>query len=213
MKRIPSVVCGILFSISSLYAQVNKEKNGYLEVEAERFYEQSNSIDRTWYVMSKIATVQDQDGDSLEYLTASKGAFVELLPDTRVTHGDELIAGVNFSDEPGVSVLKYKVKIINPGKYYVWVRAFSTGKEDNGIHVGIDGEWPESGRRMQWCAGKHQWTWASKQRTQEIHCGEEELIYLNIDKPGVHTVLFSMREDGFAFDKFALTTKYEQPKD
>ncbi|UXX79077.1 hypothetical protein N7E81_17115 [Reichenbachiella carrageenanivorans] len=213
MKRTCLLVCGILFCLSSLHAQVSKEKNGYVEVEAERFFEQTNSSDRTWHVMSKTAVRHDLDGDSLEYLSASRGAFVELLPDTRVTHDDPLIAGVNFSNEPGISILKYKVKFTNPGKYYVWGRAFSTGKEDNGIHVGINGEWPESGQRMQWCAGKNQWTWASKQRTKEAHCGEEGLIYLNIDKPGMHTIQFSMREDGFAFDKFALNAKYEQPRD
>ncbi len=64
---------------------------------------------------------------------------------------------------------------------------------------------------MQWCEGKNQWTWESKQRTDSIHCGEPKKIFLEIIEPGLHTIQFSMREDGFAFDKFVLTTKYRKP--
>src|SRR5690606_5112799 len=126
-------------------------------------------------------------------------------PDTRTTHDDELIHGRNFTNEPGtMAVLAYDVEITTPGRYYVWVRAYSTGTEDNGIHVGLDGDWPESGRRMQRCEGKNAWTWASKQRTEQEHCGVPGLIYLDIDKAGKHTVTFSMREDGFEMDAWEL---------
>ncbi|GAK98027.1 hypothetical protein JCM19294_1649 [Nonlabens tegetincola] len=102
----------------------------------------------------------------------------------------------------------------NPGRYYVWVRAYSTGSEDNGIHVGLDGEWPEYGKRMQWCKGKNKWTWESKQRTKEEHCGVPHQIYLDIEKAGTHDIQFSMREDGFKFDKFILTKdRNYTPKD
>jgi hypothetical protein len=111
-----------------------------------------------------------------------------------------------------MAILHYKVQINNPGKYYVWVRAYSTGTEDNGIHVGIDGTWPESGQRLQWCDGKHAWTWESKQRTHEVHCGVPELIYLDIKQAGEHEIQFSMREDGFEFDKFVLTKAFEKPE-
>ena len=100
----------------------------------------------------------------------------------------------------------------NPGKYYVWVRAHSTGSEDNGVHVGIDGEWPESGLRMQWCEGKNQWTWASKQRTEEQHCGVPGQIFLEVNEAGLHTISFSMREDGFEMDKFVLSKEYIEPE-
>ena len=112
----------------------------------------------------------------------------------------------NFSNEAGkMAIAHYKVKFNSPGRYFVWVRAFSTGGEDNGLHVGINGEWPEHGQRMQWCYGKNRWTWASRQRTKAIHCGVPHEIYLDIDKAGVHDIQFSMREDGFEFDKFLLS--------
>lgn len=202
----------ILLSVfMSNQSAVPVEQNGFIEVEAEHFIQQTNNSERSWYIIDGSSSGHKIDPDSLEHETASGGEFVEILPDTRVTHDDELIHGTNFSNKPGLSVLKYNVRIQNPGKYYVWVRAYSTGTEDNGIHVGINGEWPESGQRMQWCDGKNQWTWESKQRTEENHCGEPRLIFLKIDEPGVHTIMFSMREDGFAFDKFALSKKYEKP--
>lgn len=119
---------------------------------------------------------------------------------------------MSFSNTAGqVAIINYKVKFTNPGKYFVWVRAHSTGSEDNGVHVGIDGAWPASGQRMQWCSGKNQWTWESKQRTGANHCGEPEKIFINVPTAGVHTISFSMREDGFEMDKFVLSKVYTKP--
>lgn len=183
------------------------ENDGMLVVEAEYFNKQSNSETRQWYITSKeVPSNVGRDEDEQHHLEASNNTYVEILPDTRVTHEDKLIRDENFSDEPGkIGVLHYKVKINNPGRYYVWVRAYSTGSEDNGIHVGLDNEWPKNGQRMQWCEGKNQWTWESKQRTKEVHCGVPKEIYLDIAKAGIHDIQFSMREDGFEFDKFILT--------
>ncbi len=183
------------------------EQNGMVAVEAEYFNKQSQSEIRKWYITSKDGTsVVGRDDDAQHHAQASNNTYVEILPDTRVTHSDKLVKGENFSNDPGkIGVLHYKVRINNPGRYYVWVRAYSTGSEDNGMHVGLNGEWPEHGQRMQWCAGKNKWTWESKQRTNETHCGVPHAIYLDIEKAGVHDIQFSMREDGFEFDKFVLT--------
>jgi hypothetical protein len=189
------------------------EENGILAVEAEHFYKQTNSEIRKWYVIDKKFQNSMTDPDEPHTATASGGKYLECLPDTRTTHDDKLTAGENFSNTAGeMAILHYKVYINNPGKYYVWVRAYSTGTEDNGIHVGFDGQWPASGQRLQWCEGKNEWTWDSKQRTKEVHCGEPELIYLEIEKAGLHDIQFSMREDGFEFDKFVMTKAYEKPE-
>ena len=193
-------------------AQTFIEKDGIVAVEAEHYFRQSKCEIRCWEKIGKGDGNMSATAGDDQYLTASGKAYIEVLPDTRVTHDDKLIAGENFSNEPGeVAVVSYNVEFSNPGKYYVWVRAFSTGAEDNGIHVGLDGEWPESGRRMQWCEGKNEWTWASRQRTDSVHCGEERLIYLEVPSTGKHVISFSMREDGFEFDKFILSKKYEAP--
>lgn len=215
MSRIFSTTLIIsLFSVASCNhdSSILEEIDGYLEVEAEDFISQELTETRKWYRMDTEAVDRLEiipDGDANHSESASGNAYMEILPDTRRTHDDELIAGENFSNEPGkLAVLNYKVKINNPGKYYIWVRAFSTGTEDNGLHVGLNGKWPESGQRMQWCEEKDQWTWASKQRMPEEHCGIEERIFLEIDEPGIHTVSFSMREDGFEFDKWIMSTSY-----
>lgn len=178
-------------------AQTPTERDGLLRVEAESFDRQGLTALREWVVVRSGAHAEG----------ASGGAYVEVQPDTRKTHADKLVPGENFTNDPGVmAVIEFDVSITSPGRYFVWVRAYSTGTEDNGVHVGLDGAWPDSGRRMQWCEGKDEWTWASKQRTTEQHCGVPGLIWLDIDAPGPHTVMFSMREDGFEMDAWVLAS-------
>ena len=177
------------------------KRNNVISVEAESFFRQEKNEIRSW-VKIRSAGITDSIANQ-----ASGRAYIQCLPDTRVTAKDKLIAGENFTNTPGeIAVISYNIKVKIPGKYYVWVRCYSTGAEDNGVHMGLNGEWPESGKRMQWCDGKNRWTWASKQRTEAVHCGEPYLIYLDIDKPGKHILQFSMREDGFRMDKIILTT-------
>jgi hypothetical protein len=185
-----------LLCVASFGAQLPTEKKGYVIVEAESFTAQDKTEKRQWQIIK----------DDTAAKTASGKAYLKALPDTRVTHDDKLIHGENFSNKPGeMAVLHYRVKFATAGRYYVWARAYSSGAEDNSIHVGLDGAWPESGARLQWCEGKNSWRWESKQRTPENHCGEAGKIYLEVASPGEHTVSFSMREDGFAFDQWLLT--------
>jgi len=195
---------------------VFQENNGIVAVEGEYFNKQSKSELRQWYINSKgVVSKIGRGEDAGHHVGASNDTYIEILPDTRVTHSDKLIKGENFSNISGeLGILHYKVRINNPGRYYVWVRAFSTGSEDNGLHVGLNGQWPEHGKRMQWCKGKNEWTWESKQRTKEEHCGVPKQIYLDVEKAGIHDIQFSMREDGFKFDKFVLTKDHTFiPKD
>jgi hypothetical protein len=212
-KKLLFLVIFHLLLVNTTRSQVFEETDGVLAVEAEHFFSQTHTEIRKWYIITKdvqpIIYFDDQESHAS---TASGLAYIKILPDTRRSHDDPLRAGENFTEIPGqIGVVSYNVYINNPGKYYVWVRAYSQNSEDNGIHVGLNGDWPESGKRMQWCDGKHQWTWGSNQRTQEVHCGVEGLIYLNIDEPGRHVISFSMREDGFEFDKFVLSKKYTEP--
>ncbi|MEW4487083.1 DUF5060 domain-containing protein [Thalassoglobus sp. JC818] len=209
-RTLLGLVVASLFSSTLLSAAdtVFKETNGLVAVEAEHFQNQSKTETRKFHLTTADETPDvTPDGDPSHVAGASGGAYLEILPDTRRTHDDKLIRGTNFSPNPGdMAVLDYRVNFSTPGRYYVWVRAFSTGSEDNGLHVGLNGEWPESGQRLQWCEGKRTWRWDSKQRTEKVHCGEPHKIYLDIKEPGTHTIHFSMREDGFEFDKFLMTT-------
>jgi hypothetical protein len=204
------ILASFLF-IKTSFSQEAKEKNVYIKVEAESFKSQSKTEVRKWYKVSKKTTPPAlQDHDKPHYSSASGGSYLEILPDTRITHDDLLIVDENFTNEGGkMAILHYPIKFATAGRYYVWVRAYSTGSEDNGLHVGLDGTWPEHGQRMQWCDGKDAWTWGSSQRTAEVHCGVPKQIYLDIEKPGKHEIQFSMREDGFEFDSFILTTDIE----
>lgn len=189
----------MFFSFSTTKSQSNavfEEVNGLVAVEAENFSTQKKTDKRKWY-LNTGGEISDE---------ASGKAFMEILPDTRVSHSDILISGENFSNNPGaMAIMEYQVFFNTPGRYYVWARCYSSGPEDNGIHVGINGIWPESGQRLQWCDGKNTWRWESKQRTNEVHCGVAGQIYLDVPTAGIHTVAFSMREDGFKLDKWLMT--------
>jgi hypothetical protein len=194
---------------------VIEETDGLLAMEAEHYFKQTKTGVRQWYTTT-AANVPEvtPDGDPQHVAGASGGAYLEALPDTRRSHDDTLTEGENFFPQPGMAgILSYKIHINTPGRYYVWARIYSTNGEDNGLHVGIDGQWPESGQRLQWIA-KDQWVWGSKQRTEEVHIGEPYKLYLDIDQPGPHTITFSMREDGTEFDKWLMTTnrEFEHPK-
>ena len=199
-----------LLAVASFAADtIPTERGGRLRVEAESFDRQTRDDIRQWI---EISTADPNggpqpDSDESHAASAAGGAHIEALPDTRATHDDELIPGENFTNDPGaMAIIEYDIEITHPGRYFVWVRAYSTGPEDNGIHVGLDGMWPESGQRLQWCEGKNAWTWASKQRTEEQHCGVPGQIWLDITTPGRHTVMFSMREDGFEMDAWELAS-------
>jgi hypothetical protein len=187
--------------------KVFQQSNGILVVEAEDFDATSHDDVRKWYV----TTVDTQPGiqpdpDPNHAAGAVGGAYVEVLPDTRVTHADKLTAGVNFANTPGqMAVLYYPVMFTEPGRYYVWARINCTGSEDNGLHVGLDGQWPESGQRLQFTGLHGQWQWDCRQRTAQVHTGELGQIWLDVQQPGLHTIMFSMREDGFELDRFMLT--------
>jgi len=173
------------------------EVDGFLKVEAESFNSwDNNGTLRDWVLV---------DNDSLAEMTGGN-AYMAVTPDTRVTHDDELIIGTNFFPDAGTgSILNYEVHFNTPGQYYIWVSCFSTGSEDNGVHVGIDGYWPETSARVQWCKGKNQWTWSSAQRVPENHCGTPNTITLEVLEAGMHTIMFSVREDGFKFDQWLMT--------
>jgi len=204
-------------SSGNLEAKIFEETGGMVAVEAENFAVQTETDVRKWYITSVTQTPEiSPDGDDNHADSAGGGTYIEILPDTRRNHSMKLINGENFSNQPGkLAILVYPVHFNTTGRYYIWVRAYSTGSEDNGLHVGIDGTWPESGQRLQWCEGKNSWRWESKQRTQKEHCGEPYKIYLDIEQPGLHTIEFSMREDGFEFDKWLMTKdrNFARPED
>lgn len=209
MQLLALPIAGLSFASTKPLATdlVFEEKDGVVAIEAEHFVSQDKSDVRAWHIIStKSAPDIKPDGDPSHAADASGGAYLEILPDTRRSHDDKLIKGENFIDQGGkMAILSYPVHFNTAGRYYCWVRTFSTNTEDNGIHLGLNGTWPASGAKMQWTK-KQEWAWDSKQRTQKVHTGVFGKIWIDIPEPGLHKIHFSMREDGFEFDKFILTT-------
>jgi lysophospholipase L1-like esterase len=182
------------------------EQNGLVVVEAEHYHSKSTmGVPRDWYTFPSLSPTPTPDPDPPHPANAANGQYLEILPDTRSVGTDPLEPGVNFFTTGDLAPsVNFNVIIQNPGRYYVRVRAYSTGTEDNGLHVGVDGQWPTSGTAIQWCDGKNSWTWSGAQRTPEFSCGVENGIFLDLSA-GLHTIHFGMREDGFEFDRFVLT--------
>ncbi|MGJ8681079.1 hypothetical protein [Paraglaciecola sp.] len=187
-----------------------KEQNGLVVIEAENFSSQVLSDTRRWLVFDQTGNISDDglfaDPDTPHAEGASGNSYIEILPDNRTNHDEELITGENFMPTAGkMAVLTYPVFFTQPGRYYIWGRAFSTGPEDNGFHFGLDGEWQESSQRLQLCKGKHEWTWSSQQRRPANHCGTPKTLWIDVETAGQHTLMMSMREDGAELDKIILS--------
>lgn len=186
------------------------EKDGLVAIEAEHFFQQTSTEKRAWYLTTQESAPEiAPDGDPSHIAGAAGGAYLEILPDTRRTHDDKLIVGENVSNEPSkMAVLSYKVHFDTPGKYWLWARAFSTTSEDNGLHFGIDGAWPETAQRWQTVV-KNRWHWKSAQRTKEVHIGVPGILTLDVPTAGEHLIHLSMREDGIALDKILLVNRQD----
>lgn len=176
----------------------------YIGVEAE---DHAHKDDR-WVTTTPSTPTEENDPDGNHSDQAGGSTYLELLPDVRVTHDDEFGPPVAYWGQGGQGPsADYPLNFPEPGRYYVHVRAFSTGTEDNGIHIGLNGTWPQSGQRMQFCtASLNAWTWGSAQRDAGGNgsCGIQKSIWLDIPSAGMHTVSISAREDGFEIDKLAL---------
>ena len=185
---------------------VKRSASNDIRIEAEDFVSQRNTDKRKW------CRSDNCPADWQVFGKDNKTGYTAIIPDTRLTHDDKLIRGENFTNQSGkVAVASYDVEFPMAGRYYVWVRTHSRGNEDNSVNVGLNGEWPESGARMQFCPGRHQWYWDNRQRTIDDHCGVIGGIWIDVPSAGQHKVEFSMREDGFIMDAFYLTLSSQIP--
>jgi len=105
-----------------------------VRIEAEDFTSKSDR----WALTSETETPDFQpDPDPPHNGTASGKANLELLPDSRVTHDDEVHNGGldgNFWGGPGGGPrIDYDVFVPEAGRYLVWVKTFSTGTEDKPV--------------------------------------------------------------------------------
>jgi len=179
-----------------------------IDIEAEDFNPEAyDGEDERWTLTDATTPQTEQDPDGNNSDGAVGKQYLELLPDVRVSHDDPFGPPTALWGDPGIGpTLEYTVDFPEAGRYYVHVRANSSGTEDNGIHVGLNDSWPVSGRRWQSCSRGQGWVWSSRQRYSggAGACGTSYTIWLDVEDAGVNTVKFSAREDGFEFDRFVL---------
>ena len=105
------IILGYLFllSLSCVAQEPQNAPRAAVYQEAENFRTQTSDEVRKWVVIDKNSTEKATQ-------QAGGNAYVQCLPDTRVTHDDKLIKGTNFSDKAGqMAVLTYPVKFKKPG--------------------------------------------------------------------------------------------------
>ena len=199
-------ILALAVGLTTLSAHANlRTHDDYIAIDIEG--EANDNKDDRWVLTEPTTPSQEQDPDGNHSDTAAGNAYLELLPDIRVNNGDPFGPPTAIWGAAGTGPeLNYEVDFPEAGRYFVHVRALSTGTEDNGIHVGIDDEWPSSGERMQWCTSGGGWQWSSRQRDSggAGPCGVSHTIWIDVPTPGTHNVNFSAREDGFEFDRFML---------
>jgi hypothetical protein len=167
--------------------------------EAENFYVQRKTDSRHWHLVTKNQTPAiGPDSDPSHALGASEDAYLELLPDGRQKDEDGINSKNSICGEPGVkAILGYKFKADAPGRYYVWIRAYAVDGDDNTLHVGLNDQWPDSGKKMTF-SGKL-WKWSNTQRDTKAP------IYIDVTTAGINELQLSMREDGCEIDRILLT--------
>jgi VCBS repeat-containing protein len=144
-------------------------------VEAEHFHERDDRGGQSWAFVS------------LQH--SSAGESLQALPNNGTSYQDNYQA-----QSPH---LAYRVTIETPGRYYVWARARGANNSDDSLHIGLDGQAPLSGKRMEEIFDY--WGW-----TSVLETGGR--AYVDVPTAGVHTFDVWMREDGVIVDKFILTT-------
>lgn len=187
---------------SPLQAENTVQTNDYVAVwfEAEEY----DSKGLRWVLTDANTGQTEDDPDGNHSGSASGGKYLEVLPDYRVTGEDEFHPdGSLWNAFQGPELTFNSIDFPEAGRYYVHLRSYSTGSEDNGAHIGIAGDFPPQARRMQWCGGKHQWTWSSAQRDSGGNgsCGREKTVYIDVPTAGSHEINIQAREDGFEVDR------------
>ena len=193
---------------------VFQEVDGLVVIEAEHFNAQRRDMIRRWYINSaQHSPIAKPDGDPVNVDGAGGGAYMEALPDTFVTDADRAIDGLNLGLHPGsVAVLCYTVHFSQPGRYYVWTRMRSDDEEDNTLNAGLNDEWPASAKCLQFQKHTKAWQWGNVIRDSKGPQYPRLPAWLDVPTAGIHTVMYSMREDGCSFDRFILTTNKDFAK-
>ncbi len=159
-------------------------------------------LSHEWARLPDTSSAPAPDPDPV-HPDASGEGYMEILPDERVVDSDPF---EGLWKVPGEGpLLHYYVNFPRAGDYQVWVRGYSTGTEDETVHLAIDKDW-DNAQTAKLCSGSDGWQWASQQRTDAYSCGTIGTLIIHVPTPGKHTLTFAGREDGFELDKWLMTT-------
>ncbi len=199
-----AIVSGLASLPTLVVAETTTQTSDYIAVAFEA--EEYDDKGLRWVHTETGTPQQEEDPDGNHSNSASGTEYLEVLPDYRVTHEDEFHPSGSLWDAGRGPELTYSIDFPEAGRYFVHLRGYSTGTEDNGAHIGLNNDFPPAGRRMQWCRGKNQWAWSSAQRDSGGNgsCGREKTIYLDIPSAGTHTINIQAREDGFELDRVVM---------
>lgn len=204
LKTFVTTIAGLAASTMLLHAETITQSSDYIAVAFEA--EEYDDRGLRWVHTEAGTPQQEEDPDGNHSSSASGTEYLEVLPDYRVTHEDEFHPSGSLWGAGSGPELTYTLDFPEAGRYYVHLRAYSTGTEDNGAHVGINNNFPVAGRRVQWCGGKNRWVWSSAQRDSGGNgsCGREKTVYLEVPSAGTHTIHVQAREDGFELDRVVM---------
>lgn len=118
--------------------------------------------------------------------------YMEGLPDN----------GANYGSIAEGPVLSYRVNFTTTGTYYVWVRGNAPNTNADTVHTGIDGQAVATGDTMKAASWRNGYGWG-----RSLSVGIPATLV--VSTPGVHSIDFGIKEDGFRFDRFLLTTSSE----
>jgi hypothetical protein len=93
--------------------------------------------------------------------------------------------------------LDYNVNFHTTGTYYVWIRGYAAARDEDSVHVGVDGTSYGTGGEIQ-ISSYHNWVWSDRN-------GADAVATIDILDPGIHTVNLWMHKDGIRVDKILLT--------
>jgi hypothetical protein len=113
--------------------------------------------------------------------------------------GDGFMRAVPDGSGSGTPQLDFEIEFVKTGIHYVWVRGYRTSGTDDSCHTGLDGDETTSDK-IQAGGTNNTWEWSINRRDNA------GLAQVDVTSLGVHTFHVRMREDGWRFDKFVLTT-------
>lgn len=163
-----------------------QDSAGLLVIEAENYFNSVRAPDgHIWFPLTNRAG-------------HSGSGYMQAIGDT----------GANQGAHPAFLTasprLDYKANFTKTGTNYIWLRggdAVGDGAGDS-IHAGLDGENPDSARRIDGTPGFNiatGWNWVG-------NIQGNTRAFIVVTNAGEHTINIWMREDGFVLDKLLITS-------